>query len=388
MRRVVVLGSTGSIGRAALEVIEKLPDHLRAIGLATRNNVELLAEQARRVRPLAVAVAERGREGTLRQLLHGLDVEVYAGEEGLLTLAGLDEADIVVVATVGISGLRPTLEALRKGKDVALANKETLVAAGHLVMAEARRRGCRILPVDSEHSAIFQCLVGEDPGMVKRLILTASGGPFLRTPLEDLARVTPEEALLHPTWNMGRKVTVDSATLMNKGLEVIEAHWLFGIEAERIQVVIHPQSLVHSMVEFLDGSIKAQIAASDMRIPIQYALTFPKRMATGIKELDWRKVTLTFEEPDPARFPCLSYAYEALEAGGTMPTVLNASNEVAVELFLAGRIGFLDIPRCIRYAMDRHVPVADPDLEMVMAVDRWAREQVLSLASLSPTERG
>jgi 1-deoxy-D-xylulose-5-phosphate reductoisomerase len=378
MRRVVVLGSTGSIGRAAVEVIERLPGHLRAVGLATRNNVELLAQQARRVRPLAVAVAEREKEGILRELLRGLDVEVYAGEEGLLTLAGLDEADVVVVATVGISGLKPTLEALRRGKDIALANKETLVAAGHLVTAEAKRRGCRILPVDSEHSAIFQCLAGEDPRAVKRLILTASGGPFLRRPVEELARVTPEEALLHPTWTMGRKVTVDSATLMNKGLEVIEAHWLFGVAADRIKVVIHPQSLIHSMVEFVDGSIKAQIAVSDMRIPIQYALTFPERLATGLEEIDWGRVTVTFEEPNPHQFPCLGYAYEALQAGGTMPAVLNASNEVAVELFLAGRIGFLDIPRCIRSTMDKHIPVADPDLDTVLAVDRWAREQVLS----------
>jgi 1-deoxy-D-xylulose-5-phosphate reductoisomerase len=378
MRRVVVLGSTGSIGQAAVEVIERLPGHLRAVGLATRNNVELLAQQARRVRPLAVAVAEREKEGILRELLRGLDVEVYAGEEGLLTLAGLDEADVVVVATVGISGLKPTLEALRRGKDIALANKETLVAAGHLVTAEAKRRGCRILPVDSEHSAIFQCLAGEDPRAVKRLILTASGGPFLRRPVEELARVTPEEALLHPTWTMGRKVTVDSATLMNKGLEVIEAHWLFGVAADRIKVVIHPQSLIHSMVEFVDGSIKAQIAVSDMRIPIQYALTFPERLATGLEEIDWGRVTVTFEEPNPHQFPCLGYAYEALQAGGTMPAVLNASNEVAVELFLAGRIGFLDIPRCIRSTMDKHIPVADPDLDTVLAVDRWAREQVLS----------
>lgn len=374
MRRVVVLGSTGSIGRAAVEVIERLPGHLRAVGLATRNNVELLAQQAWKVRPLAVAVAERGKEGILRELLRGLDVEVYAGEEGLLTLAGLDEADVVVVATVGISGLKPTLEALRRGKDVALANKETLVAAGHLVTAEAKRRGCRILPVDSEHSAIFQCLAGEDPRAVKRLILTASGGPFLRRPVEELARVTPEEALLHPTWTMGRKVTVDSATLMNKGLEIIEAHYFFGVPQDRIEVVVHPQSLVHSCVEFVDGSVLAQLGPRDMRLPIQYALTYPQRPAHAPSRLDLRTLgVLEFEPPDPDRFPCLQYAREALARGGTTPAALNAANEVAVHLFLEERIGFTDIPRVIRYVLDHHFSRPASSLEAVLDADREAR---------------
>jgi 1-deoxy-D-xylulose-5-phosphate reductoisomerase len=298
------------------------------------------------------------------------------------------EADLVLVAVVGIAGLRPVLAALRAGRDVALANKETLVAGGALVMEEVHRTGRRLLPIDSEHAAVRQCLRGEEAASLRRILLTGSGGPFLQRPLEGLADVRPEEALVHPTWKMGKKITIDSATLMNKGLEVIEAHWLFGVPAARVEVVIHPQSIVHSLVEFTDGSVKAQLAPPDMRLVIAYALRGEEHLPLDIPHLNWDALTLTFERPDPARYPCLGYAYDALEAGGTMPAVLNAANEVAVDQFLTGRLGFLDIARTVRSVMDAHRPNDASSVEAIAAADAWARAQALrDLPPNRPTMR-
>ncbi|MBI3974900.1 MAG: 1-deoxy-D-xylulose-5-phosphate reductoisomerase, partial [Armatimonadetes bacterium] len=335
--------------------------------------------QAARLRPTAVAVEDRGAARQARALLPA-GVEVLEGAEGLAELAALPEADLVLVAVVGVAGLLPTLAALRAGKDVALATKEALVAGGALVTAEARRRGAALLPVDSEHSAIFQCLKGVDRDQVRRVILTASGGPFRDRPLETVYGATPEEALSHPTWKMGKKITVDSATLMNKGFEVIEARWLFDLAPDRIDVVIHPQSLVHGMVELIDGSVLAQVAPPDMRLPIQYALTYPGRRPSPMAPLRWEGmgagVTMTFARPEPDRFPALALAYEALAAGGTTPAVLNAANEVAVQLFLERRIPFGEIPPLLRRTMDAHDPISAPRAEEILAADAWAREAV------------
>ncbi|MGH7418722.1 MAG: 1-deoxy-D-xylulose-5-phosphate reductoisomerase, partial [Candidatus Rokuibacteriota bacterium] len=331
MRRVVLLGSTGSIGRQTLDVAAHLGD-VQIAGLATQGNVELLAAQAEQVRPEAVAVGEPEAAARLRAALPK-SITVLEGPSGLADLAALPGADLVLVAVVGVAGLAPTLAALRAGKDVALATKEALVAAGALVTAEARRQSAAILPVDSEHSAIFQCLRDIPRDELRRVLLTASGGPFRDRPLEAIYGATPEEALSHPTWKMGKKITVDSATLMNKGFEVIEARWLFDLPPERIEVVIHPQSLVHGMVELIDGSILAQVAPPDMRLPIQYALTYPQRRPSMMSPLRWDRaggVTMTFARPDRDRFPALGLAYEALAVGGTMPAALNAANEVAV----------------------------------------------------------
>lgn len=371
--RLVVLGSTGSIGRAALEVAAGLGD-VEVAGLAARENVELLAEQAQRWRPRAVGVEEESSGDRLRPRLPA-GTRLLVGPDAAPTLASMPDVHMVLVAIVGAAGLRPTLAALEAGHDVALANKETLVAGGDLVTAALERSGARLLPVDSEHSAIYQCLAGEDRRAVRRLILTASGGPFLRRPVGELRDVTVEEALAHPTWTMGRKVTIDSATLMNKGLEIIEARWLFGMDPERIDVVIHPQSIVHSMVEFSDGSVIAQAAVPDMRGPIQYALTAPARRPGLIRPVEWRRLTLTFEEPEAERFPSLAVAREALRRGGTAPAVLNAANEVAVGRFLDGRIGFLEIVETVRAVLARHETRPADSLEAVLAADGWARRE-------------
>ncbi len=373
MKRIIVLGSTGSIGAQALEIVERTGE-FEVVGLGARSNAGSLAQQARRFRPAVVGLVDPQAAAQLRATLPPSTM-VLSGPHAMQELAGWGEADLVVVAVVGVAGLLPTLAALRAGRDVALANKETLVAGGALVMHEARERGRRLLPVDSEHAAIAQCLRGESATDVRRILLTGSGGPLLRRPLEALGGVRIEEALAHPTWKMGKKITVDSATLMNKGLEVIEAHWLFGVAPDRIEVVIHPQSIVHSMVEFIDGTVKAQLAPPDMRLVIAYALRGEARMPIGAAGLGWEQLTLTFERPDPARYPCLAYAYEALARGGTMPAVMNAANEVAVEQFLAGRIGFLDIARTVRWAMDAHRPTAYPSVDDILAVDAWARTQ-------------
>ena len=334
-RRVVILGATGSIGESAMRVARAIPDRIEIVGLSGRHNTERLLELAREFPKAAVCT---GDEAASKQLSHDLGRPVLHGEEGLLTLAALPEADLVLMAIVGTTGLKPALHALENDKDLAVASKEILVMAGELVMATAERMGGRVLPVDSEHNAIFQCLEGQDPSTVKRLILTCSGGPFRKAAATDLASVTPEQALRHPTWSMGRKISVDSATLFNKGLEMIEAKWLFGMPMEQVDVIVHPQSIVHSMVEFLDGSILAQLGSTDMALPIQYALTYPERLTGPCSPLDLTALgKLEFEAPRTDLFPALDLARRAGTAGGTLPAVLNAANEAAVEAFLAGR---------------------------------------------------
>lgn len=378
MKKVAVLGSTGSIGRQALEVAAALPQEIQITALAAGSNVELLAEQVRRFRPPLVAVAAKERWRELKELLAGEKVTILAGEEGVTAVAEA-EGDLVLAAIVGIAGLKPALAAIRRGKDVALANKEALVTAGHLVQAETRRRGVKIIPVDSEHSAVFQALQAGRPAEIKRLLLTASGGPFRTWPKGALQHVTAKEALQHPNWRMGAKITVDSATLMNKGLEVIEARWLFDVELEKIEVLVHPESIVHSLVEFVDGAVVAQLGLPDMRLPIQYALTYPRRLPAPWPRLDLIGRTLTFAAPDTERFPCLALARAAAEKGGTYPTVLNGANEVAVEEFLKGRLSFLGIPALVEKVLTGHTPVPEPDLEAVLAADAWARAKARAL---------
>jgi 1-deoxy-D-xylulose-5-phosphate reductoisomerase len=337
MKNVCILGSTGSIGRSSLEVIDRFPGQFRPAGLTANRNVDVLHEQVQKYRPDAVALLDGDAASLFRERVNG-QVRVHSGERGLIEIAGGDDIDIVIASMVGFAGLRPTVAALEKGKTVALANKETLVVAGGLMTSLAGKHGAKLLPVDSEHSAVLQCLVGEEPSSVSKLILTASGGPFLHLDRAEFAKVRVEDALRHPTWKMGRKITVDSATMMNKGLEVIEAHWLFNLPAERIEVLIHPQSVIHSMVEFADGSVKAQMGVPDMKLPIQYALTCPERPASSWKRLDFSTLSeMTFMQPDMEKFRCLKLAYEALKEGGTAPVVLNAANEVAVTRWPSGR---------------------------------------------------
>lgn len=366
---VVILGSTGSIGVNTLKVIDRHSDRFRVVGLAANRNFELLSRQVKRYRPVASALFD----GTVSKGRTSQLPSFWSGMEGLCRLAALPGADIVVTAIPGTVGILPTYEAIKQKKRIALANKETLVAAGEFMMREAARRGASILPVDSEHSAIFQCLQGSPLKAVKRLIITGSGGPF-RT-RRSLANVTVNEALKHPTWRMGRKVTVDSSTLMNKGLEVIEAHHLFGVPLDRIEVVIHPQSIVHSLVEFVDGSVLAQLGVTDMRLPIQYALSYPDRWPSALSTLDLSAIKhLSFEPPATSRFPCLELAFEAAKTGGTMPAVLNAANEEAVSAFLSGGLSYLGIPKMVERVMRAHRAVR-ATLPGVMAVDRWAREE-------------
>jgi 1-deoxy-D-xylulose-5-phosphate reductoisomerase len=370
VRRIAVLGSTGSIGRAALEVVDAVPG-LQVTALAAGRNVEQLAEQVRRFRPALVSVSEPGLQERLREMIDEPAPEVMCGDEGARAVATHD-VDLVLCAMVGAVGLEPTLAALGRPVTVAVANKEPLVMAGALCMERARQSGATLIPVDSEHSAIFQALRGHDPNDVRRLLLTGSGGPFRGA--RELETVTLEQALAHPTWTMGRKISIDSATLMNKGLEVIEAHWLFGVPAERIDVLIHPQSVVHSLVELQDGSMLAQLGLPDMRIAIAYALTYPRRAALPFPSLDLSRVgPLTFEPPDMERFPCLALAYQALQKGGTCPAVLNAANEVAVAAFLEGRIPFTAIPGVIERTLAAHRSL-DSSLENVLAADAWSRQ--------------
>jgi len=343
--------------------------------LAAGNNVESLLDQARKHRPEAISISDSAKAKELRDAL-GTGTEVFDGAEGLVRLATLPAADIVLIAIVGTAGLQPALAAIRAGKDIAVASKEILVMAGEIVMNEARRYGVRVLPVDSEHSAIFQCLDGKPPASVRRLLLTASGGPFRQMPKEQFAGITVEQALKHPSWVMGRKITIDSATLFNKGLEMIEARWLFDVGIERVGVVVHPQSIVHSMVEFVDGSILAQLSTPDMCLPIQCALTYPDRAASDRVQTDFAKLgTLTFEAPDEERFPSLAVARRAGEVGGTLPAVFNAANELAVEAFCRRQIGFTDISATVARVMDRHAVVAHPTLDQVLAADAWARRE-------------
>lgn len=381
MRRLAILGSTGSIGQQTLEVVRAFPEKLRVTALAAGQNARLLARQVAEFKPRLVSCrAASGRDAlaSLEPALANVNFELLTLEE----IAAHPEVDLVVVATSGKEGLLPTLAAIRSNKAIALANKEVLVMAGEIVAAEAQSRDIPILPIDSEHSALWQCLRGEGKG-VARLILTASGGAFRHRPLSELASVTPEEALRHPTWRMGKKVTIDSATLMNKGMEVIEARWLFDTPFDRIEVVLHPESVVHSMVEFEDGSVKAQLSPPDMRLPIQYALSYPERWANAeLPRLDWKTpLTLRFQPVDMARYPCLRLAMEAGRQGGTCPTVLSAADEVAVELFLSRRIGFLDIPKILEETLAQHRSSLHPSLEEILAADAWARETALSIGA-------
>jgi 1-deoxy-D-xylulose-5-phosphate reductoisomerase len=370
-RRVVILGATGSIGESAMRVARAMPDRIEIVGLSGRNNTGRLLELAREFPEAALCA---GDEAAAKQLSHDLGRTVLHGEEGLLTLAALPEADLVLVAIVGTTGLKPALHALENDKDLAVASKEILVMAGELVMATAAKMSGRVLPVDSEHNAIFQCLEGQDPSTVKRLILTCSGGPFRKADAADLASVTPEQALRHPTWSMGRKISIDSATLFNKGLEMIEAKWLFGMPMERVDVIVHPQSIVHSMVEFLDGSILAQLGSTDMALPIQYALTYPERLTGPCAPLDLTALgKLEFEAPRNDLFPALDLARRAGTAGGTLPAVLNASNEAAVDAFLSGKLPFPGIWESVARAMDEVPFVEHPTLDQLIAADHAAR---------------
>ncbi|TET82254.1 1-deoxy-D-xylulose-5-phosphate reductoisomerase [candidate division TA06 bacterium] len=373
MKRVAVLGSTGSIGRSALQVLENLAPEFVVFAISGKDELDLLSEQAGKHKPALVSIGDESLKGELARRVPGR-TEVLSGGEALTEIASCSDVDIVVNGLVGSVGFRPTLAALRAGKRVALANKEPLVSYGSILTAEARRSGAEILPIDSEHSAIHQA-IGKSPGdEVSRIILTASGGPFLNA--ASLDSITPKEALAHPTWEMGEKVTVDSATLMNKGLEVIEARWLFNIDPSKIEVVIHPQSIVHSIVEFVDGSCIAQLSIPDMKLPIQYAITYPRRMESLTNKLDLAEVAkLEFFRPDFSRFPCLDLAYDALRKGGTMPAVLSASDEIAVAAFLKGEIGFTQIPQVLQEVLSNHTPKSDPTLEEAEAADDWAREE-------------
>ncbi len=374
MKRLAILGSTGSIGTQTLEVVTAHPGRFEVTALAAGANLDLLEQQVRRFAPLLVSVGSEASARDLRRRLGRARTEVSWGLAGLREAASDSGASLVVSAIVGSTGLVPTMAAVQAGKDVALANKESLVMAGDLVTAEARKRGVRILPVDSEHSAIFQCLTARETAQVRRIILTASGGPFRTRPRASFAHISPEEALSHPTWSMGKKVTVDSATLMNKGLEVIEAHWLFGLPVSQVDAVIHPQSIVHSLVEFVDGAILAQLGVADMRVPIQYALTYPERQVNPAPRLVLEEVVhLSFEAVDREKFPCLDLAYEAATAGGSAPTVLNAANEVAVHRFLNRQLGFDEIPTVIRKALDFSPRRPVRSVEEVLEVDREVR---------------
>jgi 1-deoxy-D-xylulose-5-phosphate reductoisomerase len=389
-RRIALLGSTGSIGRQTLDVVRCFPEHFQVVALAARSNVELLAQQAREFHPAFVAcfADTPAIEKAARAALPG----VLPGEQGLLAVATHPDVDIVVAATSGLMGLRPTLAAIHAGKTIALANKETLVMAGHLVMQAAREQNVSILPVDSEHSAIWQCLRGENAREVRRFILTASGGPFRRSTPEEVRAVTVEQALAHPTWHMGPKITIDSATLMNKGLEVIEAHWLFDMPYEQIEVVVHPESIIHSMVEFVDGSLKMQASLPSMHLPIQDAISYPARLDTTdtglVRELRWPDVArLNFEALDVARFPCFKLARQAAQYGGTYPSVLVGADEEAVALFLAGKLSFPGIAELIEAVLERHQPIAEPDIPAILETTAWARKTARELSLFSYGEK-
>ncbi|ABL66664.1 1-deoxy-D-xylulose-5-phosphate reductoisomerase [Chlorobium phaeobacteroides] len=380
MRSLSILGSTGSIGLSTLDVVRQHPEQFTITGLAEGHDVGMLVKQIREFNPRLVSVRNADAAAELASLLGNEKPEIFYGIEGAATVAAADGADMVVSAIVGAAGLVPTISAIKAGKNIALANKETMVVAGRLVTDLARQHKVTIIPVDSEHSAIYQSLLGHRHEDVLRLILTASGGPFLNTSAEELREVTLEQALKHPKWTMGAKITIDSATLMNKGLEVIEAHWLFDMPAHKIGVVVHPQSIIHSMVEYIDGCVMAQLGMPDMRAPIAYAIAYPERCPSGIERLDLPKIgSLSFQEPDPGRFPCLRLAYESLEAGRTCPAVLNAANEIAVAAFLDKRIGFTDIADTVDKTMQAHEAYTPVSLEEYLEADRWAREMAKGL---------
>ena len=380
MKSIVILGSTGSIGTNTLDIVERFPDEFRIVGLTAGNNDEMLAEQVRRFQPQAVAMSTEAAAVRLRERCSGLPTEIVSGQEGLARVASLPDAELVVSAIVGGAGLVPTLAAIRGKKHIALANKEPMVMAGQLMQEEARRAGVRIFPVDSEHSAIFQSLEGHRIKDVRRLILTASGGALWNLPKDALSDVTPERALQHPNWKMGAKITIDSATLMNKGLEVVEARWLFDIPESRIDVLIHRESIIHSLVEYEDRSMISQLGLPDMRTPISYAMRYPDRLPLDLPSLDLTEIgTLTFCKPDHDRFPCLRLGYESLRIGGTMPAAMNAANEIAVDAFLNGGIRFTDISDIIQSTMQAHTPQPVLSVEAALEADRWAREKADSL---------
>ncbi len=376
MKSLSILGSTGSIGVSTLEIIAAYPDRFRVAAMTAGRNLELFARQIRQFSPRIASVASMEDVPRLQELCAGINVEIMGGADGLTAAATADEAGMVVAAIVGAAGLTPTAAAVRAGKDIALANKETLVTAGHIFMEMIAHYGVKLYPVDSEHSAVFQSIEGHRSEDISRIILTASGGPFLNTPVEQLTGVTVRDALNHPNWSMGRKITIDSATMMNKGLEVIEARWLFDAAVEKIDVNIHPQSIIHSMVEYVDGCVIAQLGTPDMKAPIAYALSYPERVATGVKPLDLTTFSgLTFFKPDMAKFRCLGLAYRAINDGESMPAVMNAANEIAVEAFLAGRIGFIQIGEIIERTMDAHLAHDLKSIDEVLLADNWGRNK-------------
>jgi 1-deoxy-D-xylulose-5-phosphate reductoisomerase len=373
---ISVLGSTGSIGKQALEVVSVFPSSLKVVALAAKDEIDIIVEQVKKFQPKLISVLNEEVKAKVEGKLAGIKIEIHTGAEGLLKVATVSEAKMVLVAIPGSLPLTAVLEAVKLRKDIALATKEVLVAAGEIFMHEVKTAGVKVYPIDSEHSAISQCLKGEDRKTIKKIILTASGGPFLKTPIEKLSQMTAREALKHPTWKMGPKITIDSATLMNKGFEVLEAHFLFDLDYSQIEVVVHPESIVHSMVEFMDGSIKAQLGAPDMRIPIQYALLEEQRQSNHWSRLDFGKIPqLTFVKPDKHKFPCLDFAYEAGRRGGTLPAVLNAANEEAVNQFLKGKFNFDQIGVKIRSVLDQHQNKENPTLEDILEADKWARQQ-------------
>lgn len=379
-KQIAILGSTGSIGRQALEVIAANRNRFQVYALTANNNVDLLVQQARTFTPNVVCIANEKHYATLKQQLEDLPIKVFAGSDAIDQVVQMQGVDIVLAAMVGYAGLKPTIAAIEAGKIIALANKETLVVAGELICDLANRHNVPILPVDSEHSAIFQCLAGEYNNSIERLILTASGGPFRQKSLDELKSVTPAQALKHPNWDMGAKITIDSATMMNKGFEVIEAKWLFGVNPKQIDVVVHPQSIIHSMVEFADGSIKAQLGMPDMRLPIQYAFTYPMRISSKFPRLDFSTYSqLTFEKPDTKRFRNLAFAYKAMESGGNMPCIVNATNEVVVAAFLENKIGFLQMSDIIETVMAKADFVKNPSYDDYVATDIAVRRLTKSL---------
>jgi len=388
MKQIAILGSTGSIGVSTLEIVASHPDKFRVIALSGAKNIDLLARQIRQFRPKLAAVADPSDIPRLKELIPDQDVELVGGTDGLCAVATAPAVQMVVAAIVGAAGLLPTAAAIRAGKDIALANKEILVTAGHLFIELVERHGVKLYPVDSEHSAVFQSIEGHRNQDITKIILTASGGPFRETPLEKLQSVTIQDALNHPNWSMGRKITIDSATMMNKGLEVIEARWLFDAPPEKISVNIHPQSIIHSMVEYIDGCVIAQLGTPDMKAPIAYALSYPERVSTGVKPLDLTELSgLTFYKPDLERFPCLGLAYRALGEGESMPAVMNAANEIAVEAFLDGRLSYLQIARLIEKTMDAHQAHRLSSIEEVLEADRWGRATARDICTTFQTGR-
>ena len=383
MKKISLLGSTGPIGVNTLDVIDRYPESFQVCALSAGSNVDLFARQIRKFKPALAALFDSTKIDALKELVGDLDVEIVSGQEGTVSAASFSEADLVVSGVVGSAGLLPALSALKAGKNLALANKETLVIAGELVLKEAERTHTRIIPIDSEHSAIFQVLNGEKPERIKKIILTASGGPFRTFTLKQMENVTVKEALNHPNWSMGAKITIDSSTMMNKGLEYIEAKWLFGVDT-KVEIIVHAQSIIHSMIEFVDTSIIAQLGIPDMRVPIAYALTYPDRFESELPSLDLASMgNLTFEAPDFERFPCLKLAMDAMEMGQTMPAVLNAANEIAVQAFLDELIPYKDIAEIIRMVMQNHSPVSLHELQNVLDADHWAREEATKLITVT-----